>query len=231
MSDPNSHPAGSPSLLSAPHSPAGSKPRLSLWTLWAHLSLPEPFWTRWNPPSDSPGCPSHQANRLPPGLMLPSALPLLSRHTPLAAAAPLSLASTAAPFSLVPHPPLHPTPTPTASSCCSQPLTALVLSPLQEKHPASQCLELCVTLGRHPVLEMEEAPCTWGALSPVSREGASAHTRTVWVHKPTTPAHVHTCTSTHSPQTCTHTHANTHSHSSTATHYTPYREVHTHVHR
>ena len=54
VSDPNSHPAGSPSLLSAPHSPAGSKPRLSPWTLWAHLSLPEPFWTTWNPPSDPP---------------------------------------------------------------------------------------------------------------------------------------------------------------------------------
>lgn len=182
------------------------------------------------PPSDPPGCPSHQANRLPPGLMLPSTLPLLSRHTPLAAAAPLSLASTAVSLSLVPHPPPHPTPTPNASSCCSQPVATLVLSLLQEKHPASQCLGLCLTLGRHPVLETEEAPRTWGALSPVSREGASAHTRTVWVHKPTTPAHVHTCTSTHSPQTCTHTHANTHSHSSTATHYTPYTEVHTRVH-
>lgn len=223
MSDPNSHPAGSPSLLRAPHSPAGSKPRFSPWTLQAHLSLPEPFWTRWNhSPFRSPRVSITSSQ--PPATWTDASLhpPLAQQTHPSVSPPPqrLSLWS----LILLPTPP-----NPNASSCCSQPLAALVLSPLQEKHPASQCPGLSLTLGRHPVLEMEEAPRTWGALSPVSREGASAHTQMVWVHEPTTPAHVHTRTSTHSPQTCTHTHANTQPLKHSHTLYTIHRGAHTHA--
>lgn len=157
-----------------------------------------------------PGYPSHQANRLPPGLTLPSALPLLSRHTLPAAAAPLSLASTSAPFSLVPHPPPHLPPTP--QQC-------LILLQPASRHPGALCPPRKTPSIPMPrvVPDARKVPSTCNGGSPmytgcphtcVHRRCACTLARTVWVHEPTSP-HTRTHALAHTAQTQAHTQANT----------------------
>lgn len=148
-----------------------------------------------------------------PGLTLPSTHKL-SRHTS-GCSPSSSLASTSAPFSLVPHPPPTSLPPPSnASSCCSQPLASLVLSPLQGKHPASRCLRLCLTFGKGAQHLQWRKPHVHGVpLTPASTE-ARVHTfaRTVWVHEPHQPPHAHTQPRHRHTHTQTHTQPLTHSH-------------------
>lgn len=156
-----------------------------------------------------PGYPSHQASRLPPGLTLPSALPLLSRHT-LPAAAPASVSPHLSAFLSGPSssspPPSHPPAMPHPAAASLSPPGAL--SP-PRKTPSIRALGRFVPGSSEgcPALAVEEAPRTWGALTPASTE-TRVHTRTGQCG----------CTSPTSPHTRTqprhrHTHTQTHSHS------------------
>lgn len=226
MSDPSRPPARSPfsSVHPTPqlNQTPGSLPGHSGHTFhspsWNHQMESLPLQI-------PPGYPSHQANRLPPGLTLPSALPLLSRHTLPAAAAPLSLASTSAPFSLVPHPPPHLPPTPQQCLILLQPASRLpgALSP-PRKTPSIPMPRVVPDARKVPSTCSGGSPTYMGCPHTcVHRRRACTLARTVWVHEPTSPH-----TRTHSPDTGTHTRKHTATHAQP--HTTPYTEVHVCVH-